>query len=208
MRTGEWTESIGNKAQTQVFVKVLVGSDIAAAALQAHFHVQLAAFRNRGDVDVLVQNFHVAISLDHAGGDHARLLGVQVDGFRTVAVQLERNLLQVQDNVSCVFYNAGDRLEFVQHAFNLYGGYGSAFNGRQQHAPQRVADGGAEAALKRLGVKPAVFIGERLGINCETLGFLETSPENHIFCPFNSAPFGACGLGGHKAVLVRAIAKP
>src|SRR5262249_17970339 len=88
-----------NEPQAQVFIKDLVGGNISAPALQAHLHVQLAAFGNRGDINVLIQDFDIAISFNHAGGDNARLLGLEIDGFRTVSVQLERDLLQVEDNV-------------------------------------------------------------------------------------------------------------
>ena len=146
-----------DEADAQILVEVLVGGNIAAAALQTHFHVELAAFADGGDVDVLVENFDVAVGFDHAGGNDAGLISAQINRFRRVARKLERNLLQVQDDVGRVFDDAGDRLELVQHAFDLHGGYGRAFDRAQQHAPQRVADGGAEAALKGLGPEHAVF---------------------------------------------------
>ena len=55
-----------DKANAQIGVEVLVGGDIAAAALEAHLHVQLAAFGKGGDVDLLVQDFDVAVGFDHA----------------------------------------------------------------------------------------------------------------------------------------------
>ena len=56
----------GNEAQAQVGVEVLVGGDIAAPALEAHLHIQLAALRNGGDIDVLVQDLDVAVGFNHA----------------------------------------------------------------------------------------------------------------------------------------------
>ena len=126
----------GNESDAQVFVEVLVGGDVAAAALEAHFHIELAAFADGGDVDVLVEHFDVGVGLDHAGGDHSRLIGAQVDRFRRVTGQLERNLLEVEDDVGGVFDHPGDRLELVQHAFDFHRGDGCAFDGRKQHAPQ------------------------------------------------------------------------
>jgi hypothetical protein len=96
----------------------------------------------------------------------------------------------------------------MQHAFNLHGGYGRAFNRRQQHAPEGVANGGAESTLKGLGVKTAVFVGKCLGIGGKTLGLLETSPENHILfvlsTPLRLAhaagrPQGGSGAGNCEA---------
>jgi hypothetical protein len=48
----------------------------------------------------------------------------------------------------------------VQDAFDADGGDGCAFDGREQGAAERVADGGAEAALKGLSGKLTVFFGE------------------------------------------------
>jgi hypothetical protein len=42
-----------------------------------------------------------------------------VDHLGSVAAQLEGDLLQVEDDVGGVFHHAGDRLELVQHAFDL-----------------------------------------------------------------------------------------
>ncbi len=66
----------------KIFVEVLVGRNVAAAALEAHFHVELAAFADGRDVDVLVENFDVSIGFDHAGGNNTRLFGAQVDRLR------------------------------------------------------------------------------------------------------------------------------
>jgi hypothetical protein len=55
-----------------------------------------------------------------------------------------------------------------------------ALNRGEQHAPQRVADGGAEAALERLRVEPAEPIGERLAFELEPLGSLKTFPEHFV----------------------------
>src|SRR6478736_5742033 len=96
----------------------------------------------------------------------------------------------------------------MQHAFNLYGGYSRAFNRRQQHAPQGVANGGAESTLKGLSVKAAVFVSQCLGIGGKTLGILETSPENHVLfvlsTPLRLAhaagrPQGCSGAGNCEA---------
>ena len=114
-----------------------------------------------------------------------RLVRAQIKRLGTFPVQLEGNLLEIQDDVGGVFDYAGDRLKLVQYAFDLYGGYGRAFNRRKQRAPQRVADGGAEAALKRLSAELAVLLGERLRIHCKTFRFLESSPK-HICVPLHA----------------------
>ena len=167
-----------DKSKSQVGVKILVGGNIAAPTLEAHFHIELAAFGDRGDVDVLVQDLHVAVGFDHAAGHNAGLLGAQVQRLGALAVQLERNLLQVQDDVGCVLDHAGDGLELVQHALNAYCGYGGAFDGAQQRTAQCIADGGAEPALKWLRAELAKIVGQRLCVDCQPLRFLESSPQH------------------------------
>ena len=90
----------------EVGVEVLVGGDIAAAALEAHFHVQLAAFGEGGDIDVLVEDLDVAVGFDHSRGDHAGLVGAQIERLGALARELEGNLLEVQDDVGRVFDHA------------------------------------------------------------------------------------------------------
>ena len=114
-------------------------------------------------------------------GDNTGLVRAQVKRLRAFAVQLERNLLQVEDDVGRVFNDAGDRLELVQHAFDADRGNGRALDGGEQRAAQGIADSGAEAALKGLRAELAVFFGERLGIDCKTLGLLKSSPKHVVF---------------------------
>ncbi len=98
----------GNEAQTQVGIKILVGGNVAAPALQAHFHFQLAAFAHRGDVDVLVENLDVAVGFNHAAGHNARLFRAQIQRLGAFACELERNLFLVEDDVGGVFNHSGD----------------------------------------------------------------------------------------------------
>src|SRR5882724_5686589 len=111
-----------NKTDSQIFVKVLIGGDVTAASLEPHFHVELATFADRSDVDVFVEHFDISVSLDHAGGHYARLVGAKIDRLRSVTAQLERNLFQIEDDVGSIFDNSGDRLELVQNAFNFHCG--------------------------------------------------------------------------------------
>src|SRR5207245_64368 len=87
---------------------------------------------------------------------------------------------EVEDDIGGILYDAGDRLKFVQHAFDLDSGDGCALNRTEQYAPQSVADGGAEAALKRLCPKHAVFVSQVLGVDGETFRFLKAFPK-HCF---------------------------
>ena len=157
-------------ADAEILVEVLVGRDVAAAALHAHFHAQLAALRHRRDVRIGFENLDVPVRLDVAAAHFAGLFDLQRERLDAVGVQLQRNLLQVEDDVGRVLDHAGNRRELVEHAVDLDRGDRRAFNRREQHAPQRVADGGAEAPLERLRVEPAEPIGEGLASNSRRLG--------------------------------------
>src|SRR5258706_9098555 len=106
----------------------------------------------------------------------AGLVHSERERLGVVAVQLQGNLLEVEDDVGRVLDHAGDRRELVQHAVDLDRGDRRALNRRQQHPAQGVADGGAEAALEGLRVEAAEPIGERLAFELEPLGSLKTFP--------------------------------
>ena len=132
------------------------------------------------DVGVRLEDLDVAVGLDVAPAHFAGLVDLEGQRLDLIGVQLQRNLLQVEDDVGRVLDHAGDRRELVQHAVDLDRGDRRAFNRRQQDAAQRVADGGAEAALERLRVEPAEPIGERLALELEPLGSLKTFPEHSV----------------------------
>ena len=167
-------------ADRQILVEVAVGGHVAAAVLHAQFEFELAAFADRGDVNVLVEHGDVGVFFDLRGGHRTRHIDVQRDGLRLVGVQLQRNLLEVEDDVGGVFDHAGNRRKFVQHAFDFHGGDRRAFDRAQQRAPQRVPDGGSPAALKRLRGKFPELVGECLGFCRQPLWFLKALPH---LCP-------------------------
>ncbi len=133
------------KPRPRSLVEVLYRPSMcAAAALQAHLHVDLAALGDRADVNVLAPRISdIAISLDGTGGHNASLIRAEVKRLGAVAVQLERNLLQVQNDVGRVFNNAGDRLKLMQNTLGMRTAVTRrcAFNGRQQGTAERVTDG-------------------------------------------------------------------
>src|SRR6185437_7854415 len=124
--------------------------------------------------------------------------GAQVNGLRSLAVQLEGHLLKVEDDVSGIFHHAGNGLELVQHTFDFDRRNRRALDGRQQHAPQGVADGGAEAPLKRLRPEHSVFVGEAFGVNRQPFWFLKTFPKHLRFSPLRLAGWPAAGSSAEK----------
>ena len=64
----------GDVPERQVFVEILVGADVTAAALEAHFDVELAAFADGGQVQIAVQHFNVLVGPDLGAHDFARVI--------------------------------------------------------------------------------------------------------------------------------------
>ena len=120
-----------------------------------------------------VEDLDVRILFEVGGRDDARPLLLEVEGLGTGAVELERDLLEVEDDVGHVLDHALERRELVEHALDADGGDGRSLDRGEQDAPQRVTDRRAEAALERLSGEPPVVRGESLGIVIELLGFLE-----------------------------------
>ena len=119
--------------------------------------------------------------LDVARAHLAGLVDAECQRLGVIDVQLQRDLLQVEDDVGRVLDHAGNRRELVQHAVDLHRGDRRALNRGQQHAAQRVADRRAETALERLRVEPAEPVGERLALELQPLGSLKTFPEHGVF---------------------------
>ena len=65
--------------------------------------------------------------------------------------RLEQDLLEVQDDVGDILDDAVDGGELVHRAIDLDGADGGAFEGGEEHAAERVADGVPVAGFKRLG---------------------------------------------------------
>src|SRR5690348_6002806 len=114
----------GNIADGQIFIVVAVGGDVAAAVLDAHFDVQLAAFADGGDIDALIEDGEVGILLDVGGSDGAGGFDVEIDGLGQDGIQLDGDLLEVEDDVGGILDHAGNRGELVEDALDLDGGDG------------------------------------------------------------------------------------
>src|SRR5581483_6101113 len=95
----------------QVVVEVAVGRDVAAPLLDAHLDADRTALADRGDVNVRIKHLDVRVNLDVTGLQLTRFGAVHAERLRLVRVHLERDLLEVEDNVSRVLDDAGDRGE-------------------------------------------------------------------------------------------------
>ena len=162
-----------NVAERQIAVGVAVGNLIAAAALQTRLELQRAFLRKRGDVRRRIEDLDVRIGFEIGGRDDTRATLFEIESLRSFAVHLERDLLEVEDDISHVFNHALQRRELVQNALDTHRGDRGSFNRGEENAPKRVADRGAESAFERLGNETPVVRSESLGIVIELVRFLE-----------------------------------
>ena len=98
-----------NIANAQVFIEIPVGRNIAAAVLHAHFDLKRTAFANGTDVDGLVENLDIGIMLNVAGGVYAWMSSLEVNRLPSLAVQFQRDLFQIENDVGGIFDYTRDR---------------------------------------------------------------------------------------------------
>ena len=174
--------------ETDADIEVLEpDAHIATVADHGKLHMEMRMKRGRGYVSAdknFDEDLDVAVGLDVAPAHLAGFVDLDRERLDLIGVQLERDLLEVEDDVGRVLDNPGNRRELVEHAVDLHRGHRRAFDRRQQHAPQGVADGGAEPPLERLGVEAPESIGQCFALELETLRPLKTFPEHGDF-PFN-----------------------
>ena len=117
----------------EIFVEVPVRGNVPAAILDSHFDLKGSAFADCADVDILVEKLDIGVVFDVSRSVNTGLSPFEIDRFSLFAVQLEWNLLQVENDIGCIFDHARDRRKLVQDAFDLHGSNRSALNGREQN---------------------------------------------------------------------------
>ena len=123
--------------------------EVADAALDGQVHLDRHVVRvERHQDEVRVDDLDVGRLGDVGGRDRAgaALDEAELDGVRGVA--LEPQLLDVQDDLGDVFLDARDRRELLVDVTDLDARDGRALEGRQEDAPEGVAEGDAVAGLE------------------------------------------------------------
>ena len=178
-----------------VLVEVLVGRDVAAAVLDDHLDVERPVDVEGGDRDGRVEDLDVGVVGDVGRGDRGRPGLLDRHPPRLVALELQGDRLEVEDDVGDVFDDPGDGRELVEDAVDAHGGDGRAGDRGEQDAPQGVADGHPVSPLERLGLEAPVLAGQRLEIALQELGSLEIR-LCHVTSFGRCPPFGPGTLLG------------
>ena len=127
-------------------------------------------------MQIRVKDLDIGIALEVGRLDLTRLVRPQIQSLRLLRVQLDRNLLQVQDDIGCILHDTWNRGELMEHLVDLDARDRGTLDGRQEHPAQRVADRRPETALERLSIEPTEPIRQRLGVELQTFRSLEAFP--------------------------------
>jgi hypothetical protein len=124
-----------------------------------------------------IQDFHVVAGLD-VGGGHRALAGL-VDGQQgfAAAVELDRQALEIQQDVDHVFLHAVDGGVFVHDAGDADLRRRIALHGRQQDAAQGITQGVAIATLERLQRDAGLTRGN--AVDLDDTGFQQFTAVRH-----------------------------
>ena len=141
---------------------VPVGGDIAPAMRQGQLHVEAGVRSQGGNVEVRIEDLHLAVGLDVAGGDFALTAGFNIDRFHALGVELGNDALHVEDDLGDVLLHSGNGGKLVLHAGDLNGGNRRAGQGREQDAAQGVTQRGTIATLQ--GLHDVFAVGAVAGV--------------------------------------------
>ena len=97
-----------NPSDAQILIEVLVGRHIAAPLLDSHLHVQRTAVGDGGNVQARLEDFDVPVRLEVPRRDFAGLVRPQIQSFRLIRVELDRDLLEIQDDIGRVLHYTGN----------------------------------------------------------------------------------------------------
>src|SRR6201995_2752117 len=174
---------------------VLGSRDVAATALDGELHLQLALGVQGGDVQLGVVHLDAGRRRDVGRGHLTGALLAQVHHDRLVVLRGHHEFLQVQDDVGDILLHPRNGGELVQDALDPDAGDGRARNRGQERAPERVADGVAEARLQRLDDEPGpelvyLLLGERGALSDEHFCSLPRRPlyDVAVFSPGGDPP--------------------
>src|SRR5579863_237491 len=138
---------------------------IAAATLDAQRHGELTRLGEVGDDELRIHDFDVVVGLDVASRHGTRAFLVQPQLGGVALMHPQRNGFEIEQDVDHVLLHALDAGVLVQHPVDLDLRDRAAGHGRQQHAPQRVAERVAEATLERLDHHARLSRSDRLHLD-------------------------------------------
>ena len=129
---------------------ILISGNIASAMVENKLHIQSAVRSKCCNRLLGVEDLHLSVCLDVAGGDKSFAGGFNVDGFGAGAVQAGDDALNIQNDLRHVLFHAGDGGKLMLYTGNFDAGAGGSGERRKEYPAKRVTKCSAIAALQRL----------------------------------------------------------
>src|SRR6266436_691946 len=136
----------------------LLGRHVAAAALDAHFHLKHAGLVERGERHVGREDLDVGVLLKVARRDRACPLRLQPEDLRAVDVQHEDHLPEAHHDVERVLRDPGQVRKLVEDMLDLAPRRRGPVDGRQEGPAVGDADREGEPGLEGLHDQLAVAL--------------------------------------------------
>ena len=166
---------------------VAVGGHIALPFAQRNLHRELGARIQRGDVHTRVEYLNLRIAFDASGGHFTLALGLYSHRLGFIAIQLCGKPLDVEDNLSYVFFHSRDCREFVLDAVDLHRDDRNTRKRGKQHTAQGIPQRGTKTSVQRFRHKFAVTT-VRLELDRLNLGLYDFDHNGPSFSGGNSIP--------------------
>ena len=128
----------------------MIARDVATALLDLDLHIQFAALRQVGDHMIRVHDLHVVGCLDIACSYDAIAVFSKAERDFVTVMQLEHNAFEIQQDVDHIFLNTINRGILVEHACDRHFCRCITHHGREQNAPNGIAQRVPISALERL----------------------------------------------------------
>ena len=159
-------------------VRLVRGEMTAATVFNDHFDHQVDVFGQRRNHVILVDDFNIGIRLNVATRDHACFIGFNRDHTSRFAVVAYNKTLHVQDDLSDVFDDTGNRSEFVLSTTDLDLSNSTAHQAGKQDAAKAISNAGTKAALERFSRKLSVHGCQGVAIDFQVARKFHSSPSD------------------------------
>src|SRR6187455_3060916 len=100
-----------NISNRKIIIEVTICSDVSASPLETHLDIQVTAFTHSCKVNVGIEYLEIRVGFDVTRFEHTRLRTRYPEGLRLCGVHLERNLFEIEDDVSRILHYAWYRGE-------------------------------------------------------------------------------------------------